>query len=171
MNIEKFLEDILESTPNLPRKCYTGVGSRDTPSEVKDVMQKMASILEKKGYVLRTGDADGADSAFRAGVKSRDNIKVYTVDDTNDLALEFGEQYHPAWEKVGSYGRKLHARNSFQVLGDNLEDPKPSLFLICWTPDGATSDDERSIDTGGTGQAISIADDFGVPVYNLKNEF
>jgi len=172
MDIEQFVRNVISEAPDMAREpCYTGVGSRETPEDVREAMTIMASILEDNGYTLRTGDARGADAAFRQGVASKENVKAYSVDDVNDKALELGKKYHPAWERVGSYGRKLHARNSFQVLGDDLDDPKPSMFLICWTPDGATSDDERSIDTGGTGQAISIADDFNIPVYNLREHF
>jgi len=169
MDVKGLVLKVVERAPNLPRKVYTGVGSRNTPREVQERMGQIASVLEDMGYTLRTGDADGADAAFRNGVKDPDNMKVYIANDVNERALELGEKYHPAWERVGSYGRKLHARNSFQILGDNLEDPRPSLFVICWTPDGCTSDEERAIGTGGTGQAISIADDYNVPVYNLNS--
>jgi hypothetical protein len=74
--------------------------------------------------------------------------------------------YHPAWGRCSDYAKRLHGRNSLQVLGDNLK--TPSGFLVCWTKDGATSHYERSIDTGGTGTAISIATAYDVPVYNLQ---
>ena len=49
------------------------------------------------------------------------------------------------------------ARNSYQVLGRNLDDPVE--FVICWTPGGSGS--------GGTGQAIRIAKDYQIPVFDL----
>jgi len=45
-----------------------------------------------------------------------------------------------------------------------------SEFLICWTPDGCINHKDRSIKTGGTGTAISIADYYKIPIYNLKLE-
>ena len=52
------------------------------------------------------------------------------------------------------------SRNSYQVLGDSLDNP--SSFLVCWTSDGKMS--------GGTAQAMRIATDFRVPIYNLYHE-
>ncbi len=57
------------------------------------------------------------------------------------------------------------ARNCYQVLGEDLSTPVD--FVVCWTPDGAESETSRK--TGGTGQAIRIAADLGIRVYNLKN--
>lgn len=59
------------------------------------------------------------------------------------------------------------ARNVQQVLGGDLKDP--SNFVICWTPDGCENSVCRTQDTGGTGLAISVASEYGVPVYNIKN--
>lgn len=52
--------------------------------------------------------------------------------------------------------RKLQARNSHQVLGLDLE--TPSEFIVCWTKNGKSS--------GGTGQAIRIALDYGIPIFD-----
>jgi hypothetical protein len=49
------------------------------------------------------------------------------------------------------------ARNCQQVLGQNLN--LPVDFVVCWTKDGGK--------TGGTGQALRIADDLNIPIYNL----
>jgi hypothetical protein len=51
------------------------------------------------------------------------------------------------------------ARNAYQVLSTTLEDPVD--FVICWTKGGKL--------VGGTAQAMKIAMDFGVPIYNLAN--
>jgi len=42
----------------------------------------------------------------------------------------------------------------------------PVSFVLCWTPDGAetTTDPDH---TGGTGQAIRIANANAIPVFNL----
>ena len=47
-------------------------------------------------------------------------------------------------------------RNYRQVRG--LDEPD-SEFVICWTHDGT--------DVGGTGQAIRIANHYGIPVFNM----
>ena len=52
------------------------------------------------------------------------------------------------------------ARNCHQVLGQDLKTPVD--FIVCWTKDGGES--------GGTGQALRIARDLNIPVYNLYFE-
>jgi hypothetical protein len=68
--------------------------------------------------------------------------------------------YHPAPYRLSKSGMKLMSRNSYQVLGDSLDNP--SSFLVCWTSDGKMS--------GGTAQAMRIATDFRVPIYNLYHQ-
>ena len=50
----------------MPR-FYTGIGARRTPPEVLALMTRAAFALLKRGYVLRSGHAIGADSAFERG--------------------------------------------------------------------------------------------------------
>lgn len=47
---------------------YTGVGSRETPDDILILMRRIGYIMAMKGVALRTGEADGADSAFYKGV-------------------------------------------------------------------------------------------------------
>lgn len=60
--------------------------------------------------------------------------------------------------------------NSDSDWVENLPEEYKSRFVICWTPDGATEADHTGRETGGTGQAIRIANIMGIPVYNLKNK-
>lgn len=147
-------------------RFYTGVGSRNTPQNILDMMTLMARVLESKGYVLRSGGAKGADSAFEQGVLDRNNMEIYYAAQASPAAMEIAGKYHPAWNRCSPYAKKLHGRNSFQVLGFDLD--KPSEFLVCWTPDGCTQHIGRTIKTGGTGTAISIADAHGVKIINLQ---
>src|SRR5690606_28567211 len=66
-------------------------------------------------------------------------------------------QHHPAWDRLSPAAQKLHSRNMGQVLGPSLD--SPARFVIAYTSDGQ--------DSGGTGQAIRIADSLGIPVLNL----
>lgn len=56
---------------------YTGVGNRDTPHEYLEKMTALASLLEKEGCILRSGGAEGADTAFENGVRSLYNKEIY----------------------------------------------------------------------------------------------
>jgi len=142
---------------------YTGVGARSTPQDILQLMTKIAFKMLNFGYILRSGGAEGADKAFEAGAGNAKTI--YYARDATPEAEAIASQFHPAWNKCKPFVRKLHGRNSFQILGINLNEP--STYCICWTPDGATTHMERCMRTGGTGTAISIADFYHVPVVNL----
>jgi hypothetical protein len=170
---------------------YAGIGSRQTPPKVLKVMEDISSYLQKLGYVLRSGGADGADSAFERAIdKSKPNsmeiflpwngfngrgrinagyISDYSTDAMHTAQFIAAEK-HPNWINLKESVRKLMIRNVFQVLGPTLESEQRSKFVICWTPDGCESDKTRSIITGGTGMAISVASKFSVPVINLNSE-
>jgi len=149
---------------------YTGIGSRKTPQGVLNTMTILASNLELTGLILRSGGADGADSAFEAGVKDSANKSIflpwkgfnknpsehYTI---SPEAYEMAEHYHPAWNRCSFAARQFHARNCYQVLGLNLA--TPSQFIVCWTPDGKH--------VGGTGQALRIATDHNIPIFNMAH--
>lgn len=163
------------------KKIYTGIGSRKTPPAVLDEMKQLAIDLAGNGFFLRSGGADGADSAFETGVLqvNRGAIQLYLPSPGFNgrsqgfhiiykTALSMAGKYHPAWARCGEFERKLHARNAYQVLDIRLD--SPSDFVVCWTPDGAQTHAERCRATGGTGTAISIAAEHGVPVFNLQRE-
>ena len=150
---------------------YTGIGSRQTPDEILKEMTNLARNLELSGFILRSGGADGADSAFEAGVTEEDHKEIYlpwkgfngsksSRYDVSQAALKMAEHYHPAWDRCSQAARKFHARNCYQILGNDLH--TPSKFVLCWTPDGKI--------VGGTGQAIRIALDLEIPVFNMGED-
>lgn len=161
-------------------KEYAGVGSRDTPPEVLTLMRQLATALEKVGYVLRSGGAKGADSAFEAGVRDVKNKSIFLpykgfnrnpspyYGDAPPLALEWAGKAHPYFSRMKEgFAKQAHARNVNQVLGHDCQ--TPCHFVLCWTPDGAEHENEcHSTEvTGGTRTAIVIASMNGVPVFNL----
>lgn len=155
---------------------YAGVGSRDTPQEILELILLAGVTLAQDGWGLRTGGAPGADSAFEGaallvggeiemylpwpGFEDR-SMSAYTGgrDHPSKEAFALAAEHHPAWDRLSVGARSLHARNCHQVLGFNLNDP--AKFVLCWTPDGKGG--------GGTGQAIRVAGAFQVPVYDLAN--
>ena len=46
---------------------YAGIGSRETPPQVLEQMRKIGTFLAERHYVLRSGGAKGADTAFELG--------------------------------------------------------------------------------------------------------
>ena len=150
-------------------KYYTGVGSRQTPKDILFIMNNIATQLALKDFTLRSGGADGADKAFEFGCDRIDSKKeIYLAMHCTVRAQEIASKFHPAWNRCSPYAQLLHGRNVFQVLGRNFD--TPSDFLICWTPDGCKTHKTRTRNTGGTGTAISIAEHYNVPIYNLKRK-
>jgi hypothetical protein len=147
---------------------YAGIGSRKTPEHVLEFMTQTAKLLSEYPFILRTGGAEGADIAFESGALLSGKLEVYLpwkrfnglMYDTYDIcddAMKLAEQYHPRFQFLKPGAKKLMARNGYQVLGKRLNDPVE--FVICYTPKASGS--------GGTGQAIRIARDYNIPVYDL----
>jgi hypothetical protein len=147
---------------------YSGIGSRSTPSDVLAEMRSISEFLAKRNYILRSGGADGADTAFESGLPSGAFREIYLPwqgfnDHPSPLcnvckhALAEAQAVHPNWKRLSAGGRKLHARNAYQVLGRDLK--TPSKFIVCWTPNGEA--------IGGTRTAIVIAMRHGIRVCNL----
>lgn len=162
----------------MKNKLYAGIGSRETPEPIQKLMFKIAAILARKGYKLRSGAAEGADTAFELGCVSvggdkeiwlpwkgfnnHEDTKLYP----NPGHFAKAESALEHWGKLTQGAKRLHARNVGQVLGMHLE--LPVDFVLCWTPDGATSRQECTTKTGGTATAIKLASDLGIPVINMQ---
>lgn len=152
---------------------YTGIGSRETPEEILGWMQDIGWLLAKKGYTLRSGGADGADSAFEKGCDQANGKKDVYIPWKNfnkrgwtkdagivpdlEAAKEIVMRTHPAPRRLSQGAMKLHSRNPYQILGDNLN--TPSDFVIAYTPNGKLK--------GGTATALRLAQENNIPVYNL----
>jgi hypothetical protein len=93
--------------------------------------------------------------------------QIFYAEQATIAAMQIAQQFHPAWNRCSTYAKQLHGRNAFQILGLDLD--QPSRFLVCWTSDGCESHASKTIDTGGTGTAISIADHYGVEIINIGN--
>lgn len=146
-------------------KIYTGIGSRQTPRNILDLMTKTAKLLASNGWTLRSGGAEGADSAFEAG--AGENKEIYLpwknfngsqsiLYDIKFEAKEIAKKYHPAWNKLNKFGRLFHSRNVYQVLGYDLN--LPTKFILCYHEG-----------RGGTLQACRIAEDLQIPIINMIN--
>jgi hypothetical protein len=150
---------------------YTGIGSRETPTNVCKEMTGIARVLESFGYTLRSGGAGGADEAFEKGA---DNAEIFLpwdgfrgryIDHKRFLiwipeAKKIAATIRKDFKEMGSRSKRFHTRNVHQVLGQDLN--TPSKFLICWTKDGKPS--------GGTATAMKLARRHKIPVINLHNE-
>lgn len=158
---------------------YTGIGSREAPKLIQQDMILFAKFLAVSGYCLRSGGARGADQAFETGCDSQGGRKeIYlpwegfegntsTLFPASPEASILASTIHPTWNKLSKGARSLVSRNMHQVLGQDLN--TPSEFVICWTPDGCSSEKTYSRETGGTGTAITLASRNNIPVINLQH--
>lgn len=173
-------------------KFYTGIGSRETPERMTDVMSDLAVILYGKGYTLRSGRAEGADYAFQRGAEFKLNEKamISSTRAQQEIYLpkpgfntQFGrigaidtwmllnyeeaediiETIHPKGRHLRGFARQAHTRNVYQVLGLDLN--TPSEFLVCWA-----EVDHKGNALGGTATAWKLAKQYKIPCYNLNVE-
>jgi len=138
-------------------KYYSGIGSRLTPKETLDLMTKLARILNDKGYILRSGGAYGADTAFANGAGT--NKEIFRPHHATTEAIEIAMNVHPAPRHCKPYVKKLHGRNVQILLGKELD--KPVEFVVCWA---------ANEQTGGTSLGIRIAKKFKISCFNLAKE-
>lgn len=143
-------------------RTYAGIGARDTPGAILDVMQQFAQ--DARALTLRSGGAIGADSAFERGARmteiwlpwhgynARHSLHIVTA-----AAVAEAARFHPAWKRCTPAVQKMHGRNMHIILGVDLQTPVE--FVVCWTKGGDV--------VGGTGQAIRCALHYSIPVYNL----
>ena len=153
-------------------KYYAGIGSRKTPPKIIEKFKDLAEQLAKLGYCLRSGGAEGADTAFELGcdrVEGKKQIFLPWKGFVNNQspffepppeAFKIAEKFHPGWKGLGQGAKRLHARNSQQVLGPELNDPVD--FVVCYT----------SEHKGGTLQALRVAYCHRIPVFNfIKGDY
>lgn len=147
---------------------YAGIGSRSTPEEVLEAFEYLGEELAIRGYILRSGGANGADSAFEKGcVKANGEKEIYLPwkgfnnnnsqlyeYQNNVEAMDIAKKYHPNFYALKPAAKSLMARNSYQVLGSDLQ--TPSSFVVCYTEGGQRG--------GGTGQALRIASDNNIMI-------
>ena len=158
------------------RRRYAGIGSRQTPTEVLDQMRSIGAAMAEAGWLLRSGAAQGADSAFEAGAADAAGDREIwipwhrynerTPDDPtvriarhNDANRTIAAKRHPRWHDLGQGAQKLMVRNVHQILGEDPDDPAGVDVVICWTDGGRGS--------GGTGMALRLAADHRIPIVDL----
>lgn len=190
--IDKPVLDTLPESSSEPTMTYAGIGSRETPKEVLELMTKAAAWLESKGYTLRSGAAAGADTAFENGVKSKKQI-FKGFDKVGQKEIAIAHELHPGLqgamdrarakkieeklkegatqeeaERAGERSawaiQNLMARNTNQVFGAKLDTPVDFVLFY------AKEDPKNKLrPKGGTGQAVEMARRKGIPTINMAD--
>lgn len=156
------------------KRYYAGVGSRETPPHVLELMENIAKELEKNNFYASTGCASGADSAFRVGCSKP---RVYTcrgpehgIDPshydnywmTEHIIKELlGES---RYNNMSSFAKLAHRRNCYQVLGDDLSTPVEFTLLY------AKPNKSGDVVLGGTVTAFKLSKCFDIPIFNFYHK-
>ncbi len=156
-------------------KSFAGIGSRETPQECLEILRDACEYLANKGYILRSGGADGADSWCEKGCDlangekeiylpwkgfNYNNSNLYLENLKNyEQAKEIAAKYHPAWGRLRESVKLLMGRNCHQILGKSLDNPVKFVLCYCVVKNGEFM--------GGTGQACRHAKDLNIPIFNL----
>ena len=192
-NTERPVFDGLPVNSATPTMTYAGIGSRETPADVLELMTKAAKWLEAKGYTLRSGGAVGADTAFEVGVTNKNKKQIFKgFDKVGPKEVAIAHEVHPDLkgamersknkkkeerlragaseaeaEKSGERSawavQNLMARNTNQVFGAKLD--TPSDFVLFYAKE--TKNPRRP--AGGTGQAVEMARLKGIPTINMAD--
>jgi hypothetical protein len=144
---------------------YAGVGARNTPENVLQEMTKIAEILANDKWLLRSGGAVGADTAFFNGCnKVKGNMEIFypNVDIINEPKFEeakaIAKSYHGNWKATTSYAKRCLTRNVYILLGPELD--TPADVCIYW----------RNPNTkyGGTLHTITMAKDNNIFLLDMN---
>ena len=166
------------------RAYYTGIGSRSLDPALQETIEKISLFLYKKGFILRSGGADGSDTAFEKPLvpfmKEKQvaeiilpwnnfsgrwhDCKNYFTFGNFDKKLQIkatkiAETIHPAWSMCSDGAKTLHSRNIFQLMGLDLK--TPSKFVVAWT--------EGAEEKGGTRTCLVLAKQKKIPIYNIAD--
>jgi hypothetical protein len=150
-------------------KIYTGIGARKVPDKLKTQINYIGWFLAEQKYTLRSGAANGCDKAFEEGCdkfggKKEIYLPWFKFNDSesnlyniSEEAYEVAAHYHPNWNACTNASKKFLGRDVYQVLGLDLK--TETNFIVCYTPDGKL--------VGGTSQALRIANDKGIKIFNI----
>lgn len=163
-------------------KIYAGIGSRKTPEFILKAMTEIGYQLAAQGWLLRSGNARGADQAFaKMAIKKeihlpwdgynygRTENPSFLVPSPTPEMIEIAARHHPMWDVKRRDGTSILTddmkmfmiRNVTIIRGQDLN--TPAAMVICWTPAAAV--------TGGTGHALKVAQEVDIPIFNLANPF
>lgn len=175
---------------------YTLIGSRETPEDVLNVMEKFAYKAASLGYIGRSGGAGGADTCLEVGVKKYikdnnlgehdqerlmevflpwENFNKRDSDEDGYYTLPFS----PYKNKAYSLAEEIHpawdkcSNGAKSLHARNTMQilgerlDAPSKFILCY---GVPEKKGSVIPKGGTRTACILGQQHGVQIFNLHVE-
>lgn len=173
-NVFQQLNDLLVAADcHQIHAVYAGVGSQKTPLDVLDLMTRISRRLDEWGWMLRSGGADGADTAFALGSTRNEiylpwpgfnGVQEPRLVRATSAAESIAQQYHPNWKGISQAARKFLSRDTHQILGADCK--SKASMVVCWTKEGSLGPATHL--SGGTNQTIRVAYAHQVPIFNLR---
>ena len=163
---------------------YAGIGSREAPSTVLDRAFIIGQHMARHGHLLRSGKANGCDTAFESGCDSvRGNKQIFIPWDRFNRArisqgyievnknlwrdlTQLVKAHHPNYRNLTTHARLLMMRNCHQILGYDLQ--SPSDLVLFYAPRMSRVNNVVIDCTGGTGFAVRLAYKFNIPCLPLE---
>lgn len=153
------------------------IGSRRITEKQFDYLVKVGEAFARRGWVVRTGCADGADHAGMTGTRNvnpdllhlflpwstynkgyqeeTDTVTIYDEKQHQEWAKSVSI-FHPAPDKLKQGAFKLMARNYGIIMHGTPVD------VVVAFPISDT-------DVGGTGQGMRLAKEYEIPLYTVCN--
>jgi hypothetical protein len=187
-------------TPGKRTMTYAGIGNTSTerngtefPKKGTEEYERIAQdikeaieYLEKEGYTLNSGGAEGADTLFESFVKDKTKKQIIIpesghrdqsipINERNDIvftnldpkhkktAEDVAREIHPTGNTLSPIAMEYQRRNTMQVFGPDLNTPVDFVLYYAKDIDGSIIPD------GSTGQAVELARRKGIPVINITN--
>lgn len=155
---------------------YTGIGARKTPDDIINLIVPIAKELASRNWILRSGGASGADSAFEYAVDTTPHAmkEIYLpwqgFNARNSFFSTIPKEVYdiikeviPHYKKIRNNSvKKLHARNVLQLLGYDLNLENKSKFVIYF------AEERNGCPIGETAVALGLAQHFEIPCINLR---
>ena len=156
------------------RLIYAGVGHRNTPENVRNMMTSIGSQLAQMGFILRSGNAIGADQAWEEEV-TRKMKEIFIINRKHSCPFgiipKFTQEqwdfvvrhYHggeTAFIKQSEYVQQLFLRNLNILCGKHLDDKVD--FVAYWH--------EGEHCNGGTGHTVAMAKTLEIPCFNIWSQ-
>ena len=102
---------------------------------------------------------------YSDGKNTSSKFVVFKASDSNDKVRNIAKEIHPKKQDLSDKdGLDLHARNTFQVFGKNLDTPVD--FVLFYAEEQKDSIRPK----GGTGQAVEMARLKGIPTINMADK-
>ena len=156
------------------RLLYSGIGHRNTPEKVRDMMTSIGSQLAQMGFILRSGNAIGADQAWEEEV-TRKMKEIFIINRKHSCPFgiipkftqeqwDFVVRHYHGGEtdfiKQSEYVQQLFLRNLNILCGKHLDD---KVDFVAYWHEGEHCD-------GGTGHTVAMAKTLEIPCFNIWSE-